>query len=427
MKKILLKLILLVCIFLPNVKVFADDQYYDLDKISGIKDTTIITHIEINSLDNIDKIKEFINVKELLIKNLDITDISFVNDLKKLEKISVYYSSIDLLKFNNKNVKVVELISSYINRHDLSPLKNSSIEVLDLEGSYIKNIDTVKVLTTLKELSISSISNLKSLKPVTYLYNLEKLNFGGSEDLVTDEVLEFMRKNEIVGSLYDETDYLNLDGEKYTKELDDIIASLNLDGKTNKDKIKIITLYVADTLSYDYGCENKNGCANPEISFNRVAKSLTKKGVCYHYALLLNKLLNKVGIDSYLVTGYNEKRVGHAWVNIYLEDKWYAIDPTWLDFDGRSKTLRNTGKAQYYMVELKDGILFYKDHIADVEPRDIVDVLDIETEIEDKVDLFDEYQLIFIIFVTVLCVSIIVYSRKIVKTAKHKKKGNLDG
>jgi len=91
------------------------------------------------------------------------------------------------------------------------------------------------------------------------------------------------------------------------------------------------------------------------------------------------------------------------------------------------KTLRNTGKAQYYMVELKDGILFYKDHIADVEPRDIVDVLDIETEIEDKVDLFDEYQLIFIIFVTVLCVSIIVYSRKIVKTAKHKKKGNLDG
>ena len=43
----------------------------------------------------------------------------------------------------------------------------------------------------LKELYLSTISNLKSLKPILNLDKLEKLDFGGSEELITNEILEF--------------------------------------------------------------------------------------------------------------------------------------------------------------------------------------------------------------------------------------------
>ncbi len=405
--KILIKLLFISLLFF-GVNVYADDLLYNLDDL--VKENNInyenINYVEITSITNIDELKKYNKINKILIKDIQINDISFINSLTELKEITIYYSKINLKDFNNYNVNTVKILSSYIQDDDLKSLSNiDNLEVLNLDGSYIENIESVKYLKTLKELSVSSISNLKSLDVITNLKNLKIFNFSGSEELINEKVLSYMRKNNITGYLYDKSKYSLLDGNTYNNELNKIIESLELDGLNDIDKIKKITLYVLENMKYDDDCNTKKGCSNPNISFNRVLTSLSYKGVCYHYALLETKLLNKANIKAYLVSGYNESNIGHEWVNIYLDDKWYAIDPTWMDYNNIINSLKQTGNASYYMIDLSDKIeqeKFYKKHKADVIPSNIIDVngkyID-KTEILKKdIDVYEIINVIFILF-----------------------------
>lgn len=406
MKKLLLIIILLFCI---NVK--ADEV-----NLNDIKDNfEYITYVEITDLENIDNIKNLINLKEIYIKNVNIEDISFINDLTKLERLRIYYSKVDLSKINNPSLKELDIISSYVINDDFSRLANSNLKILDLEGSYVTSIYTLKNVISLEELSLSSISNLRSLEPIINLPKLKILNINGSEDLVNDKVLEYIKKNNIVGTNYDETKYIYLNGEEITKELDKIITDLKLDKLSDMEKIKKITLYVVDNLDYDDDCGVNGKCEYNDINFNSLLKSMSGTGVCYHYAILTNELLNRVGIKSYLVSGYTKAGLGHEWLNIYLDGKWYGLDPTWIKFEGRSNTLRRTGKCAYFMVELKENSSFYKEHLEDVLPMTIVDP---EMIIVDNIPAyygFNIYEAIFIGFITIFPIIIIVIINKKLK------------
>jgi len=368
-----------------------------------------ITYVEVTDLENIDKLSNLINLKEIYIKNVNIEDISILNNFKYLEKVRIYYSKVNLSRLNNSNIKEMDIIGSYIINDDFSSLANSDLKILDLQGSYITSIYTLKNVISLEELTLSSITNLRSLEPITNLPKLKTLNFGGSEDLITDKVLNYIKKNNITGTNYDETQYMHLDSKELNQELDEIIESLNLDNLSDIDKIKEITLYVVDNITYDEECGVDNKCEYNEINFNSLRKSLTGSGVCYHYALLTNELLNRVGIKSYLVSGYTKAGLGHEWLNIYLDDKWYGLDPTWIDFEGRASKLRKTGKCAYFMVELTKNNSFYKEHLEDVLPSNIVDVNAVivdEVIIED--DSVDTYEIVFISSIIVLVIFIVI-------------------
>lgn len=405
MKKILLVILLL---FVTNV-------YADNINLNDIKDNyNNITYVEITDLNNIDNISNLVNLKEVYIKNVNIEDISFLNSLTKLEKVSIYYSKVDLTKINNPSIKELDIISSYVVNDDFTHLANSNLKVLDLEGSYITSIYTLRNVISLEELSLSSITNLRSLEPVTLLPNLKVLNFGGSEDLVNDKVLNYIRKNNIVGTNYDESQYMYLDGEELNKRLDEIIESLNLDNLSTIEKIREITLYVVDNLDYDDNCGVNNKCEYSDINFNSLLKSLSGSGVCYHYALLTNELLNRVGIKSYLVSGYTLKGLGHEWLNIYIDGKWYGLDPTWIEFEGRSTKLRNTGNCAYFMVELTKNNSFYIEHLEDVLPSNIVDaervIIDDVTVVENSIDIYEIIFIVFIIIFTIF-ITILIYKK----------------
>ena len=398
--KLIILFLLLFTVNVKGVEINLNDINSNYDKI---------TYVEVTNLENIDKLYNLINLKEIYIKNVNIEDISFLNNLKNLEKVTIYYSKVNLLKLNNPNISEMDIISSYIVNDNFTSLANSNLKRLDLQGSYITSIYTLKNVISIEELSLSSITNLRSLEPITYLPKLKTLNFGGSEDLITSNVLNYIRKNNITGDNYDETQYMHLDSEELNKTLDDIIANLNLDNLSTIDKIKEITLYVVENIEYDEACGVNNKCTYNEINFNSLRKSLSGSGVCYHYALLTNELLNRVGIKSYLVSGYTKKGLGHEWLNIYLDDKWYGLDPTWIDFEGRSKKLRKTGKCAYFMVELTKNNSFYKEHLEDVLPSNIVDVNaviidEIEIDTDKKTDT---YQIIFFIFIILFILFVI--------------------
>lgn len=406
MKKILLLILLLIATNVYSLEV-------NIDEIN--ENYELYTYVEITSLDNIDKINDLVNLKEIYIKNVNIEDISFINNLKKLEKLTIYYSRIDLSKINVESLKELNIISSYIVNDDFSYLANSNLKKLDLEGSYITSIYTLKDVISLEELNLSSISNLKSMEPITNLPKLKILNFSSNEDLINEKVLDFIRKNNIKGTNYDESKYMYLNGEELTNKLDDIINSLELDNLSDIEKIRKITLYVVENIEYDEECGVNGNCEYNDINFSSLLKSLSGTGVCYHYAILTNKLLNKIGIKSYLVSGYTKAGLGHEWLNVYLDDKWYGLDPTWIKFEGRVAQLKNTKTCRYFMVELKENNYFYLEHLEDVLPKDIVDVNRIivdNTSLESNKNI---YEYIFVALIVIIPIWIIAVINKKLK------------
>ena len=408
-----MKKILIIFLLLFSINVKADE--INIDNINDNYEDYM--YIEVTSNDNLDKLKNFVNAKEILFKNVNITDTSVLNNMGILDKVTIYYSKVDLRNFSNKHVTNLDIISSYVINSDFSSLQDLSIKKLNLGGSYIENISTLKNTSSIEILNLSFISNLKSLDVITKLPNLKKLDIVGSEDLVNDKVLNYIKEKSITGTNYDSDkyDYLKVD-----YDLDSIIESLNLDGLTDIEKITKITQYVVKNIEYDDDCNTSKGCHNKEFSFNAIKKSLSKMGVCYHFAILNNELLNRVGIKSYLVSGYTKKGLGHEWLNVYLDDKWYSIDPTFIKtYTGDEANFLKTGKSMFFMAEITDNDSFLKDHVIDVYAKDVVNVLDVAKNVAlDEViydNSMDDYDLIYDIALISLSIFAIAIVYKITK------------
>ena len=80
-----------------------------------------------------------------------------------------------------------------------------------------------------------------------------------------------------------------------------------------------------------------------------------RTGVCEHYTLLYNAMLNTIGINTLYVTGWafngtqtsgNEKSIEHAWTAALIDGKWKELDATWGLFEGISSShiFKNYGK-----------------------------------------------------------------------------------
>ena len=76
---------------------------------------------------------------------------------------------------------------------------------------------------------------------------------------------------------------------------------------------------------------------------------LTKlTGVCSHFTILYNALLNSIGIQTVYISGYgfNSKKSlsedpdnsSHAWTIAFIDNKWVPLDATWGIFEGQIPT-----------------------------------------------------------------------------------------
>ena len=102
---------------------------------------------------------------------------------------------------------------------------------------------------------------------------------------------------------------------------------------SNKPNYFKIGKYIKNYLSYDLSYINKNLTAK-EIY-------LQKKGVCSHYTILYNTLLNSIDIPTIYVSGIAINAEGsnnkinqikdenHAWTLAKINNKWIPLDCTW--------------------------------------------------------------------------------------------------
>lgn len=101
---------------------------------------------------------------------------------------------------------------------------------------------------------------------------------------------------------------------------------------TEKDKANTIIKYVVSTIAYD----NMRAL---QVKGNAITEYLPdiddilekRLGICLDYASLTACMLRAQGIPTKIIIGYmvaGSAKVYHAWVEVYINDKWQSIDPT---------------------------------------------------------------------------------------------------
>ena len=116
----------------------------------------------------------------------------------------------------------------------------------------------------------------------------------------------------------------------------------------NQDTVKSVYDWVTENIRYDVkklsaiddGSISKklNDFRTEEEYKNHLLKKVveSKKGVCQDYSLLFDAILKKLGYTSFVVEGVTKnlkgnvnRRVGHTWNAVKVNDQWHLYDPTW--------------------------------------------------------------------------------------------------
>ncbi len=104
-----------------------------------------------------------------------------------------------------------------------------------------------------------------------------------------------------------------------------VLTQLNLEGKTDYEKICDIYNYICQNVTYDYANLNVDSY---KLKFTAYAALINKTAVCQGYALLFYRLALETGIDARLISGTgNGGR--HGWNIVCLNGVYYNLDATW--------------------------------------------------------------------------------------------------
>ena len=146
------------------------------------------------------------------------------------------------------------------------------------------------------------------------------------------------------------TNKLNNDFNIYFPESLYAIDKSKID-QTIKDKAEEIkadeTYYPGKPIYYKIGkfVNNHIKYDRNEFSKDYTPKEIydKKAGVCEHFTILYNEMLNAIGIETLYLTGWafqngetsgNTETEGHAWTAALIEGKWIELDATWGLFEG---------------------------------------------------------------------------------------------
>lgn len=114
-----------------------------------------------------------------------------------------------------------------------------------------------------------------------------------------------------------------------TSEIADYIGS---NFKTENEKIRAAFFWTAANISYDVDNMYE---PKKQTTAEKIESALkTRKGVCMHYSEVFSDIANKLGIKTYVVSGYTKQlgkiaQLSHAWNVSKINGKWCFFDVTW--------------------------------------------------------------------------------------------------
>ena len=124
--------------------------------------------------------------------------------------------------------------------------------------------------------------------------------------------------------------------QKVTEGLGEVMADLELDGKSDYEKVKAIHDYICKNVSYDY---EHLGNPSYKTQYTAYGALIDHKAVCQGYAMLFYRMCLEAGIDARIISGIadnGDDTGAHAWNIVRLGGKYYYVDVTWDDptFEG---------------------------------------------------------------------------------------------
>jgi hypothetical protein len=141
--------------------------------------------------------------------------------------------------------------------------------------------------------------------------------------------------------------------EQQTAKTADIASYINTNFKTEVDKVRAAFIWTTSNIGYDIA--NMFTLNFYEKKEDRIAKALaTHEGVCIHYADVFTDICTKMGLTSYVVTGYTRQNgytdyVPHAWSAVLVDNNWQLFDPTWAAGNVTNGKYTRKANEKYYM------------------------------------------------------------------------------
>lgn len=139
--------------------------------------------------------------------------------------------------------------------------------------------------------------------------------------------------------------------QEATKKLDEVIRSLNLDGKSDYDKFKAVTNWIVSNVRYDDDDETK-------YQHDLTGAVLDGLAVCDGYAGTFYYMANAVGLKALFECGIdNDNRIRHAWNLVQIDGIYYYADPTNAYFkeDGEPGSEVLYGQKHFFSLDTPDS------------------------------------------------------------------------
>ena len=148
--------------------------------------------------------------------------------------------------------------------------------------------------------------------------------------------------------------------------VDDIIRTTIKEDMTDYEKVKAIHDYIILTTTYDI--VNLNRDTIPDLDYTAKGVLENKIGVCRGYAEAFLLLMNRLGIECDIITGYAEN-LSHAWNVVKINEKWYQIDCTYDDplDHGDDSGISDNLRYDYFLVTDQQ---MYLDHTPDYKSKE---------------------------------------------------------
>ncbi len=138
--------------------------------------------------------------------------------------------------------------------------------------------------------------------------------------------------------------YIEFDGYHTTNEqerlvdqkVESILAELDLEKKTDYEKISSIYDYIVKNVDYDYD-------SSGDEKYSAYGALINGKAVCQGYAQLFYRLATDSGISCRIISG-TAGGGDHAWNIAGINGRYYLLDPTWDsgNFSGRGYFLKGS-------------------------------------------------------------------------------------
>lgn len=108
-------------------------------------------------------------------------------------------------------------------------------------------------------------------------------------------------------------------------KVDRILQSLDLNGKSDYEKISAIYSYVCSHVTYDTAHDADDSY---KLKYTAYAAAVNGTSVCQGYSVLLYRLLLEEDIDCRFISGTGNG-ANHSWNIVKLGGKYYNLDATW--------------------------------------------------------------------------------------------------